>query len=1062
MLKILLTLLTFVTITNSAIANSQLDGFPGAVPLDHSRGVSTDLVLEDGRVVSPSIAEEIRENLSRILPGGDLSYINPAASTIWDPENKNPINLKPINIDLNKGFDFRTFYPTWIKSLMIEVRQDNNSYLIFASKKAHNILLRKAMLEKLGYRVPDVQWVPKTKISFPTISDKNRFINKFGAGDHSDPGQFVGDANLWITNNHEDSTDIEIQDTIIMNLNEPIYNLALGNFNAPIDVIKGRRTFNSLLIPFAFVDVPESINLFSPKFGREFSGYAVFDYQFSSEFYPTYEDARWISRKLLNLTRKDFAEVAAAAAYPAEETFILTELLIERRNDLGRLFNLPIEMMDANLKVTYGDRLKDGKLIPTFRENGDSELPEALPQPGYAARTAYGEQKSPLTRSEIFGFFRSIMQSNVISNLVSEFNREILPQTNVIKGIQEHQIDNAVEQWGHFLQTGEVKDIEFGAYAIPRFGANLIASRDIVIGNYLGSDENVQLADTIGFSVDGGAYIGFDGIEPPVFLSGGAKVFFNRRYTHLKPIVSIKESLKTPFSNMIVPFFQENLANIFHELESGNTDYLTSEEGFAKVQTMVETFKEQFQDGESLLITDSVGAGLNLRGGYSFNEILSVQADFAANQMTLWRTNIVRRGEEIHIYKDFGLLGAISVKLSLNASRLPIVSMSFRKAKGYARTFFNTVNLEIDENNKMKTLSQIIALKHLLHDNSAEEANMLKKPYKITHRFDESTCNFQFLFWHSKCLNAKDKIKVTYPEGYERNYYRYVDGDRSGRNYQDLFKNVINSLIDEFLETTATFNAVTSGNPGDTFLGRSTTKQFSFETEIESGYPVDMFASILHIKKGWEAKHDKAVDLFNELNDLYKHDFFPSDILSRTEKLQLYSLTLQINFYEDALFNIMDMDQKKFENAIRLHADLGRINDYINTSRGPRNRHNENWIDAWDAARMMEGYRKKMVKAFNRKDIKDFAKYTDKMLSFASIAFNMEGLKLLAGGEYNLFARGQVGGFRKGDEDGDVPYVTDTYGKMGSASFNGPLHGLQNDIKITQSELFIRWIMGYL
>jgi hypothetical protein len=1049
----------------TAFGNAQLDQFPGAIPLDHSRGVSTDLITEEGQRIYPSQAKQYRENIARVLENGDLSYVNPETTTLWDPNNEHPLKYQPIKLDPSKGAKFVDNYPTWIKSIMFEAKQDGQSYLFFASKKAHNLLLRKAIAEKLGYRIPDIQWVPNIEIEFPTLSDKKVFIQKFGRGAVNDegvvinPGQYAGDSNLWIVENEEDSTKIKIQDIMVMNINEAIYNLALGNFDAEANVIKGRRTFNSLLVPFAMVDIPESLNLFSPKFGREFSGYAIFDYQFAEGFYPTYEDARWIARRILNLSNKDFGDIAAAAKYPHEETLLLTALLKARRDDLGRMFKIDIKPMNPKLDVSYGDRLKDGKLIPRFEREPehDEDLPDAIPQPGYATRTAYGEQKSPLTRSEIFGFFKSIFQTNIISNLVTEFNAEILPQANVAKGIQEHQIDNAVEQWAHFIKTGEVKEIEFGAYTVPSWGFDLIANRAVVVGQYLGSDENIQLADTIGFSVDAGAYIGFDGIDPPYFLSGGAKVYLNRKYTHLKPIVSIKESLKTPFRNMIVPWFQNDLAQIFNEIESGNTEYLATEEGFKKVKEMTELFKETFQDGESLIVSDSLGAGLSLRGGYNFTEILKLQAEFNANQLTLWRTNIVRKGDEIQIYKDFGLLGSIGIKISLNASFIPIVSMSFKKSKGYARTSFNSVSMVLDETNKLDTVNNIVALKHLIHDNSVEEVNMLKKPFKITHKFDESTCNFQFFFWHSKCLTAKDDIKVVYPEGYKRRYYRYLDGDRSGRDYQSLFKDVVNSLINEFTDSTYAFNAVTSGNPGDTFMGRSTTEQFSFETELESGYPVDMFASILHVKKGWQADKEKSKELFQELNDLYDYEFFPKKILSRTEKIQLYNITLQINFYEDALFNIMEQDRKSFEKLSRLHVDLDRVNSYHNNGFD-----DDDDLDHYDVSRMIESYRKGMVEAWNDKDHKKFAKKLNKFMSFASKAFSMEGLKALAGGEYNLFARGQVGGFRKGDEDGDVPYVTDTYGKMGSSSFNGPLQGLKNDINISESELFVRWIMGYL
>ena len=56
-----------------------------------------------------------------------------------------------------------------------------------------------------------------------------------------------------------DAEEIELQDVVAMSSQDHYYNLSLGYL--PPSVIQGRRLLNSLLFPYALVEVPESVNM---------------------------------------------------------------------------------------------------------------------------------------------------------------------------------------------------------------------------------------------------------------------------------------------------------------------------------------------------------------------------------------------------------------------------------------------------------------------------------------------------------------------------------------------------------------------------------------------------------------------------------------------------------------------------------------------------------------------------------------------------------------------------------------------------------------------------------
>src|SRR5690606_35701427 len=134
----------------------------------------------------------------------------------------------------------------------------------------------------------------------------------------------------WVAHEEEGGDSLIMQDMIAMGAEDEIYNLALANRLEAI--AQGRRVINSLVLPFAVVNVPESINLLNWSAARIVSNHVMVDLDKATNFNCSYEDALWIFRRIEKLTRSDWEEIVDSSQLPASVKSILLEKLIGRRN----------------------------------------------------------------------------------------------------------------------------------------------------------------------------------------------------------------------------------------------------------------------------------------------------------------------------------------------------------------------------------------------------------------------------------------------------------------------------------------------------------------------------------------------------------------------------------------------------------------------------------------------------------------------------------------------------------------------------------------------------------
>ena len=63
------------------------------------------------------------------------------------------------------------------------------------------------------------------------------------------------------------------------------------------------------------------------------------------------------------------------------------------------------------------------------------------------------------------------------------------------------------------------------------------------------------------------------------------------------------------------------------------------------------------------------------------------------------------------------------------------------------------------------------------------------------------------------------------------------------------------------------------------------------------------------------------------------------------------------------------------------------------------------------------------------------------------------------GGPKNVFIQSRIQGFREKDEAGETAILSNTLGQIGSVKASGPLHYVQNNLQMTESEFFINWLI---
>ena len=545
----------------------------GTIPLAFGVEIATDLTCDKECGNGYQAGEVLDEDTARALYykrfketrcQWKLADLDPAydetSSHLWDGQDMS--KTRQISLNDNKSFNLSKdatvhYLGDTISSpgfFRFTAKSGDDVYLFSLSKLIHNSLMLKVLLRKIGYLIPPSMHLSRLRVQFQNNDQLQLFKSSLDSNN-------IESLDRWIL--FEGENFLVIQD-LLVNLDQEFF-LDLSKGTLKNFMIEGRRLLRSLVIPNALMNVPENPNLMSWVGAEIVSDNVVLEYDNTAEFGASRDDAIWIMRRIVKLTESDWKEIVAASMLPQSVQLLIFEKVKSRRNHYARLFNVDNTNLPVNTKISNHKDLKNGRLKQEFYD-------------GFSRRFVYDGIDNPLNPSELFAFGKSKALAFGLELLTSSINSSRFLGTNISKKIEDFQTE-LIDQ----IEKGEIEAPSPGLLPVktlvfPTARGGLTLGRDIVAGTYLGTDNTVQLVDSLGvqgevglfglavglYSKTGERKFDINGelkrVKKPIKLSGQAKLNLTRTYSHVRPIQKAQKAIKYPFKNVVIPLLKRNWA----------------------------------------------------------------------------------------------------------------------------------------------------------------------------------------------------------------------------------------------------------------------------------------------------------------------------------------------------------------------------------------------------------------------------------------------------------------------------------------------------------------------
>ncbi len=1012
------------------------------IPTKYMNDPAVDLV-RNGKTLLPDDVEKLRvDSRGRF----DISTLDPEESSdLWKnvylktlPADKNPV------IDMGEiNYISPILSPSGIFRFNIQNKAgDGKLYTVMLSKTVHSYLLAKNLLRKIGYQIPDIKWIPRAIVKFKDETEKKGFISQI------ENVSMAGGAKFWVIEDLAPDK-LMVQDLVILDSNNEIYNLAVG---VTSDMIQGRRLMSSLAVPLSIVNLTESVNMFRWNAGVISNSEVGLFIDQLGDFQCSWDDARWITRRIEKLSREDWKEIVDNAFLPKAVGQILVEKLISRRNSVMKMFKVDAEELKVDSDISNGVELAHGKLT-------------TQDWPGYASRFAFGDPDSPLSGSEMKSWVKSRAISTLMDLTLGQINQISYLGTD-IQALNNEKFQAEVTKATQLASANHTSVVlPLKAWVFPTYRGQLIYSRNLVTGSYLGTDNLVQLADTVGVAISGGVFAGSMGLPSPITAFGSANVSLLRTYAHLRPVTSIQKSLKYPFKNILVPLVKHDYGKLLHEAALVVLDPKASEKDrLAKIEAALKPFKDNMQIGESILITDSLASQAALQVGAGYKKLAEVGLTVSPSYKVLSRFHIHRRSADVfHVYRDLGQEASGNLAFDFD-SLVPVFKVGITKSIGSARVKYYSLDLSPANPDVIKNIS-LLRRAIVSSSTSDLDENEATKPFVLKTTYKEQTPSASLFFWQWKGDKSSSNITVRNPKGDEKYFSRDYLGATSGVNYQAYTNEVIARWVKIIFDRKAGLTDSTGTNPGYSFKGHAVNRVLTLDQERDKeGHSIEPFIHVSRIHNGWSIDRKKAQDILEEMKARYHYEFYSAPVLNDTRRLFMYNISLNLLFYKAGIqnaINLTDLEAKKifFENQTSKDLMISRAPIY---SKDAKNTDELTQEDKDSGAFHFLLLMKKFKKFEAKGDESKANQYLLRAFSQAEKKLNLKGLTLLVGGIENLYLTSRIDGFREGDEDGDKALVSNSLGEFGSPNILGPLVQIQRQTDMLEGEFFIYWMMTRL
>ncbi|MGZ3787050.1 MAG: hypothetical protein ACXVLQ_00925 [Bacteriovorax sp.] len=984
------------------------------VPLQKGVRMASDDLIYGDNVLTSREAQDLSQ-----LRSVDLSLLQPKSNEIWSQEESMLDDQQIIELKDNETLTFEGALTSNTGLYRFNAIPENGSkiYTIHLDKTLHTLLLRKNLLRKLGYKIPAIKYLKKVFIKFNSVEEREQFLKK------DVPENTLGAAERWVKNVND--LTLELQDIAVTEPSETdFYNVAMG---VPTQTINS-RTLRSLLLPYSLLDVYESVNKYSWIDGKIDNRAVVLPHFTGNDFATTLEDAQWMIRKINKISRSEIKEIVDLAFFPKEISAVLIEKIISRRNSLNRLFSEKEKDMDFNQKISSGESLKEGKVLQKDF-------------PGYASRFAYGDAQSPFSQLQYYLF--SKIQGNVIDNLIAKANSYI--QAFDIKKVRSDFFQKQFQDGlNYFLQTGVIRPIGISTWSTPLVNGHLIFSRDIVLGNYLGTDNMVQLADTIGASVNLGYYLGIEGLGHNLAGNAKADLALVRTYAHVKPVKSLKQSLKEPYKNMFIPLLKHSLKEEYLSLSELKNSTASNDEKAKKIQGILKEIDQNLDTGESLIITDRLMPSADVKLNFS-NGVVGAGVGVGGSIAVVKRIHFYKKSPKVlQIYDDNGFVEDVNLSFQVSAY-VPVLKISgkFDGGKYKIKSYMVNISSDLDENPNL--YANALGVYNVLKNRDFEILGSTVNPVKMDANFKDRSLGFSLLLWKMRSIRGKTYYDLQTKDGVNGTYFSLNKDFLNGFNAEVFSKQVANYYLSKQLNGDISITVDSDNlNPADSFFGRSYTQNIRFEASVNADKKFERkFISVSDIKQGWSVSSKHLKKMMAKVNEKFQSTLFDINQID-FGKLRLFKVGYHVNLYDRGIERL---------NSIKVE-ELNAIETRYKKERGCDSQNEAYYTPVCGDLRILKHGIKKCLKNTNDEDMASCnLELVDEMLS--SLEFN--DFKQIIG-ENNLYVYGTIDGFRQHSEILNDTIYSNTVGKIGSKEWSGPLDVVRDLLGLSGGEFSGNWL----
>ena len=1023
--------MTYFCILLLSLASTFLHAGESFIPLQKGIRIASDDLIYNNKILTSRDADLIFEKQNI-----DLALLDPKSNDLWSQDvsavdDQGVIAIQ--NSDL-LSFEGALLSNTGLFRFNAIPVNGNKIYTIHLDKSLHTMLLRKNLLRALGYKIPAMKYLKTVSIQFDNIYSMEKFLKS------EIPESTLGAAERWAAVDNS-QLRVTLKDIAISEPNEfDFYNVSMG---VPTQTINS-RSLRALVVPYSLVDLHESINKFSWINGKVDNKAVILSHFTNNDFATTIDDAIWMLNRMNKLTRADYQKIVAEAYFPEEVEILLVEKIISRRNALNRVLINSKSYSDLafNSKISFGSTLKDGKI-------------NQKEYPGYASRFAYGDADSPLEQMRYFLY--SKIQSNIIDNLIAKLDGEM--SAFDLSGKRSEYFQKQFKYGlDHFVKTGEFLPIKVGIWHSPILDIKLILSRDIILGNYLGTDNLVQLADTFGASAEIGIFAGVEGLGADLGASVRASTSLVRTFSHVKPVKSLKESLKEPYKNMFVNMLKKSLKDKFFSLselkalDEENATETEKEEKRKKIESLLTEIDKTLSVGESLIITDrfvpSAGVILNFNQG-----LIGAGVGVSGGVTVLKRIHLYKKSSKIlQIYDDSGFVKNVDVSFFFS-NYINLVRVNATYDKGHYNVKSYMVNLSVDSSENPNLISNALGVYNVLKNKDFEILDSVNPPVHLDVQFKDKEKNLSVLFWKMKSLNGKTYYDIKAQDGIQGTYFSLEKDFLTGLNPETFSKQLLNYYLTSEFDDIKISDAEAS-NPGQSLFGRSRTQKIRFEATVDSNKKfTQKFLDLSEERQGWQMNEKKIRKFMIQTNEKFQTILFdPAQI--DFKKLRLYNIGYHMNLYNRGIERLQTMTA---EDILPLEVIYTKERSMLCDRQGSGDKGGRS--NSFSDARCGDlSTIKRLIRSCRQKYIdEEIAECNVELFEQLMQDLKFNDLKNIIG-EDNLYVYGTIDGFREKSEILNDTIYSNSIGKIGSKQWNGPLEVVRELLGLSGGEFSGSWI----